>query len=736
MKKLITTSLILLSITFLNAQTFEWAKSMGGTDNDLGISITTDASGNIYTTGYFKNTVDFDPSLGVFNLISTGLNEIFIHKLNANGNFVWAKSVGGTNNDHGQSITTDASGNIYTTGYFQNTVDFDPGPSVFNLTSNGNEDFFILKLDSSGNFEWAKSMGGINDDRGYSITADINGNIYTTGYFQNTVDFDPGSGLSNITTNGSLDIFIQKLDASGNFIWAKSMGSSYTNDDRGASITTDASGNVYTTGFFYNTVDFDPGSGVSNLTNNGYSDIFIQKLDSSGNFVWAKAMGGTNNDRGHSINTDASGNVYTTGYFRETVDFDPGTGVFNLTSNGSLDIFIQKLNSSGNFVWALAMGHSSADYGQSITTDASGNVYTTGVFNGTIDFDPGSGVFILSTGSQEIFIQKLDSSGNFVWAGSMGGIENDYGYSIITDASGNIYTTGYFQNTVDFDPGSGISNLTTNGYSDIFIQKLSQCSNNSSIDTQTACNSYTWIDNNTYTSSNNTATYTLTNVEGCDSVVTLDLTVNNSNTGTDTQTACNSYTWIDSIAYTSSNNIATHTLTNVEGCDSVVTLDLTINPLPNTTAFSTTDTTCLNNNDGVALSGSPSGGTFTGNGVSGVRFYPQNSGIGSFDIIYSYTDTNGCTGTDTITIVVMECSSLLEQLNISTTLYPNPTGGNFTIEIKGYNGPFKVEIYDLQGRLLETTNKTTVSIKKYSKGIYVFRVSYGDIVEEIKVVKE
>jgi len=389
--------------------------------------------------------------------------------------YEWAKSMGAAGSDIGQSITTDASGNVYTTGWFSGTVDFDPGAGTFNLTANGNADIFIQKLDANGTFIWAKSMGGAGYDFGLSITTDASGNVYTTGYFESLVDFDPGAGTFILySNNGSSDIFIQKLDESGTFIWAKRMGGS--SSDIGNSITTDAAGNVYTTGAFQNTADFDPGAGTFNVTSNGYADIFIQKLDASGTFIWAKSMGGPgNNTRANSITTDASGYVFTTGRFNGTVDFDPGAGTFNLTSNGNFDIFIQKLDASGTFIWAKSMGGAGEDYGYSITTDALGNVYTAGKFENTVDFDPGAGAFnLISNGLADIFIQKLDASGTFIWAQSMGEADNDVGNSITTDALGNVYTTGYFQNTVDFDPEAGTFNLYSNGGLDIFIQKLSQ----------------------------------------------------------------------------------------------------------------------------------------------------------------------------------------------------------------------------------------------------------------------
>ncbi len=468
---------ILLSIIILSnsyAQNFEWAKRMGGLPYNMGFSIATDNLGNIYTTGYFFGTADFDPGSGVYNLTSVGSRDTFIQKLDANGNFIWAKRMGGIYYDCGLSITIDDIGNVYTTGhFFDSGVDFDPGSGIYNLTSAGGFDIFIQKLNADGSFIWARRMGGIYDDEAYSITVDGSGNIYTTGMFSGAVDFDPGSGVYNLTSAGYDDIFIQKLDVNGNFIWAKRMGGAYY--DKGKAIVIDSLGNIYSTGSFGSTVDFNPGSGIYNLTSAGMGDVFIQKLDSNGSFIWVKRMGGYAIDNGYSIAIDGLGNVFSTGFFINVVDFDPGSGVYNLTSVGYEDIFIQKLDANGNFIWAKSMGGISSDYAYSIALDDTGNVYTTGCFEDTIDFNPGNGTYSMaSTGWKDIFIQKLDFNGNFIWAKQMGGTAGDNAHSIVIDASKNIYTTGYFAGIADFDPGSGIYNLTSAGGVEIFIQKLSQ----------------------------------------------------------------------------------------------------------------------------------------------------------------------------------------------------------------------------------------------------------------------
>ncbi len=471
--------IIMLSISLaaicqtLTAQpNFEWAKNFGGSGFEQGNGIAVDNSGNVYTIGYFAGTADFDPGPGIYSLTANGSADIFISKLDSMGNLVWARAFGSTDWDKGNSIALDNSGNIYATGFFSDTVDFDPGPGVFNLTSVGITDIFICKLDASGNYLWAKSVGGTDYDFGISIKTDDSGNVYTTGNFLDTVDFDPGAATYSITSMGTYDIFILKLDSSGNYIWVKTFGGQEPQSV--SSIDVDASGNVYTTGYFYTSADFDPGPNVFYLISEGENDVFVSKLDSMGNFIWAKQFGNYDEDEGLSIATDNSGNVYTTGTFKVTVDFDPGQGGYNLISTGSEDIFISKLDSTGSFIWAKSFGNISVEKGLDITLDNSGNVYAVGQFTGTVDFDPGPGVFNLnSNGDYDLFICKLTSSGNLVWAKSMGALGVDLGGSIAVDDLNNVYTTGYFQSTVDFDPGPGVHNLTASGMGDVFILKLS-----------------------------------------------------------------------------------------------------------------------------------------------------------------------------------------------------------------------------------------------------------------------
>jgi len=479
---------ILISITFLlsitskaQAPDWQWAKSFGSAVqmfDERGESVAVDGSGNVYTVGEFTGTVDFDQGAGTSNITSFGYFDVFISKLDAAGNFLWAKHLGGTSNDDDYAVTIDPTGNyIYVTGNFGGTADFDPGANTYNMSAAGSLDIFVCKLDVSGNFIWARQMEGSSTNYSFAtgIVTDNSGNVYTTGYFSGTVDFDPGNGVFDLSSTTS-DIFFSKLDASGNFIWAKQIGG--TSDDRAYSICLDHSGagDFYVTGFFGGTFDFDPGNGATYLTSAGQRDIFITRFNAAGNFVWAKSMGGTLSDWGNEITLDVNGNIWLTGGFYGTADFDPGPNIYNLTSNGMDDIFTAELNPNGSLLRVMSAGSQSWDEGFSITADSIGNIFSTGFFTGSVDFNPDSAASynLNSIVDSDIFVCKMNTSGNLLWATSAGGTKGETGLSIAVHYNEDVYVAGYYRSSsVDFSAIT-ITNADIGGslVSDAFVAKL------------------------------------------------------------------------------------------------------------------------------------------------------------------------------------------------------------------------------------------------------------------------
>ncbi len=622
---------------------FVWAKQMGGPSGDIGTSIFLDASGNIYVAGYFEGTADFDPGAGIFNMTSAGVEDIFIAKLDASGNFSWAKQMGGTGPDAANFITLDASGNIYTTGFFENTADFDPGPGTFNLASAGSHDVFISVLDASGNFSWARKIGGTGVDVGYSVKVDAAGNVCTAGYFQSTADFDPGAGVFNITASTGSDAFISRLDASGNFSWAKNFGGG-AGYNVANSIALDASGNVYATGIFESTVDFDPGPGTFNLTSAGFGDIFVSKLDASGNFAWVKQMGGSNGEVGYSIALDASGNIFTTGQFGGTADFDPGAGTSNLTASGGGDIFISKLDASGNFSWAGGFGASGGDLGNCIFLDAPGYIYTTGLFTGTGDFDPGAGTLNLSaTGQQDIFVHKMTPCS---FAPSQPGSIS--GSTILCAGSSNTYNIAAVSGATSYTwtlPGGWSGTSTTTSI------------------TATA-------------GSSGTITVTANNLCGSSAAQTFSVTVSNPALTLTPASATCSGSCNGSITAGTTGGIApytyspsltglcaasyTVTVTDNIGCTAQQTTTVT-EPVTLTLSTSAiTGATCNGTCDG-SVTLSASGGT------AGYTYSPSTTNLCAATYTFTVTDANGCTATASATIT--------EPTALTASVTSNPESG-------------------------------------------------------------
>ena len=682
-QKLLFLALLLFAIS-LKSQTpnFEWAIQIGDTNNDFSYCVAADMDGNLYTVGLFSGTVDFDAGAGVFQLTSVGGDDIFIQKNDDNGNFIWAIQLGGTGNDEGIFLTTDLNNNILITGKFSGTVDFDPGVGVNNITSNGLADIFVLKLNSNGNFVWVRQMGSLTrNDAGKKISTDSNGNVYTIGTHDTIIDFDPSAGVFNLTPTGTVGSYIQKLDSNGNFIWAKELsGSSITSLN---TINIDINNEIYLAGQFDGTSDFDPGLGFLNLTSAGSYDAFVLKLDIDGNLIWAKQFGANNIEIVFSIASDLNGNIYLTGTFLFTVDFDPGLGVLNLTSAGSTDIYILKLDNNGDFVWASNVGGTSTDNPYSIIVNKD-KVYSTGIFKGDADMDPGvSNLNFTSFGQEDSYIQQIDTTGNFVWAGHIGGPSYDRSLSLTLGRNGAIYTTGYFTSTVDFDPNVGISNLTSYSTTyDGFILKLGTCFGiNAGTDVVTACDTYTWIDNNTYTLSTTTPTYTIVNgsANGCDSIVTLNLTINT----------------VDNSVISSNDSITANAVgANYQWLD------------------------CDNGNAIIS-------------GETNQLFVVPSNGNYAVEVTQ-----NGCI--DTSTCINVSTVGLKETKHNNISVYPNPTNGDVTISSESTFS--KVELVNTLGQKVTEyviLESSTHSFKlPEENGFYFIKIYFNDSVLIKSIVKK
>jgi len=383
-----------------------WAKSFG---IGVGLDITLDYDGFIDVVGSFTGSSDFDPGVGITTLTSNGAEDIFIAQFSNSGTFQWAGGYGGPETDLVSSITVDTSNNIYTTGYFRNTVDMDPGIPVQIMTSAGETDAFIQKLSQIGIHIWSRQFGDTLSDNGAAVRFAKNGNIILSGNFQGIVDFDPGSGVETLINNDSLDVFVCSLSQGGFYVWAKSFGG--VDDVIASDIVLDPQDNILITGSFQNVADFNPEIlQYAHLTSLGGNDIYLNKLDVNGNFIWVKQMGGAGlNDSVGAITLDDEESIYLTGNFTTICDIDPGPGIYNLISPTSSDMFLVKMDATAHLLSAHQLGGPSNDHAHDVAVDTDHKAIVTGTFRDSADFSPGRETnFVQSHGGQDAFIVRLN----------------------------------------------------------------------------------------------------------------------------------------------------------------------------------------------------------------------------------------------------------------------------------------------------------------------------------------
>lgn len=707
--------LVGLSGTRLLGQDLVWVKQTGGAGQDGPWAQAIDGLGNTYTTGYFTDICDFDPGQSTLSLSPIN-GQTYIRKVDRFGNLVWVTQSGSANGVP-MAISLDATGNVYITGYFSTSGDFDPGTGVSILSPIGGIDIYILKLDALGNFIWAKQIAGNSPENARSIASDSNGDLYIGGYIYGTCDMDPSAGISNLVSVGSADGFLAKYGSSGNLIWAKSFGGSFI--EQVVALNLDASGNIYASGYFQGTCDVDPGVAVQNYSAVGGNDIFVSKFDPNGNLIWARQLGGTLDEQVNDLELDTFGKVVLAGSFQGTVDFDPGVGVSNLVSSGSADAFIAQLDAAGNLLMARGFGGPSGiESANALTTDASGDIFAIGEFAGNgVDLDPGVGQSIFNSfGGSDVFAIRLTNSGNFVSAWQFGGTGNEIGSGI--DASlGNLNLAGGFQGVCDFDPGINVTNMISSGMRDIFQLKLRLCQSSNFQISESVCESYVSPSGQIWTTS---GTYqdTIPNVGGCDSVITINLTINPSAASTLTAASCTAsylspsgnYVWTVSGTYLD-------TLSTINGCDSVITVNLSVNSV-NATASA----------NGNVLSATVSGATYQWLDCNGMTIIAGETGQSFSPIVsgsYAVAVTeNGCTDTSAcFSVTIIGIDPDIQSTTIA--VYPNPSEGIFHVLGTDLQS---VLVFNALGQTVfaEKPNQGVIDLSFLPKGMYWLRAQSGE----------
>ncbi|MCX6350245.1 MAG: SBBP repeat-containing protein, partial [Bacteroidetes bacterium] len=388
-------SLLFLS-NFTQAQKFGSLNIAGGSSFDFSRRLITDVSGNMYVLGAFTDSITFDKAGTKITLAGAGDYDYFLAKYDCQRNFVWARSMGSSQNDlatyWGAGLAVDKSGNVYITASFQDKINFETtsGSSAISLTAKGEYDIFFAKYDANGKALWATLAGGTGTDESSAMKMDADGKILICGEFNNTTYF---------------------LDTKGNSTALKS---------------------------------------------SGHRDVFIAKYNDDGSLNWVKSYGDTAEDVVNGMEMDKAGNIFITGnygYGATQISF----GSLSLKNSGGMGMFIAKLDSKGSALWLQGSGENSDENGADITTDDFGNVYLTGSYNTSAKPSSADGktLSISAKGDQDIFTAKYDAQGNLIWLQTTGGTEDDMPYkTVLKDNS--IYIAGTFISSFSFG-GSSLS---------------------------------------------------------------------------------------------------------------------------------------------------------------------------------------------------------------------------------------------------------------------------------------
>ncbi len=458
-------------LTISHAQQYSWSAAYGGVGEDVTRAMAIGADGSSYSAGYFTDNGDFDPGLEEWELNSEGFFDVFVQKLNSEGQLEWALSFGGAFFDYATGIAVDADGYIYVTGVFSETCDFDPGVETFELTSAGAEDIFVVKLSPEGDLEWARSMGSPEYEESTGIGVDEAGNVTIGGYFMAAGDYNPGEEENMLSSNGGQDIFVVKLDVDGNFLWAHAIGG--PGQELAMALKVSLFGDIYLTGLYNETVDFDPGFGELLLTSENSSDAFLLKLNAFGDATGANSFGGQGSEIGLDLAIDSEGNAIVVGNFFGNFI----AGDTELTNTSNEDGFIVKVSPFGFVDWARGIQGEGFQNIYCVATGINGEVNVAGYFSEPADFNPSEiEEFEMTPESSEpydAFFVQLTSAGEFSIAQQFGGSNFLESHEIGTDAENSVYLGGAFQSTVDLNPASDAENeATVAGFRDSYVIKL------------------------------------------------------------------------------------------------------------------------------------------------------------------------------------------------------------------------------------------------------------------------
>jgi hypothetical protein len=409
----------------------------------MGLGVAVDAARNIVVTGGFQGTVD----LGGSTLTSAGLGDMFVAKFEESGNHLWSKRFGDPETQTGWHAAVDGSGNIFLAGNFLNQIDF----GCMTVSSAGGSDIFLAKLNPAGNCLWALAVGSAAMEFTSTMSTSDAGTTVLALQFAGMMTFN-GMPISSL---GGMDIFAAKFGSNGIYTFNKHFGD--LGMDRPTGIEMDDAGGTVIIGTFDNKINF----GGNTLTSAGMNDIFVAKFDSAGNHVFSKSYGDAADQTVSALAVDDNGNIVIAGSFQGTVDF----GGNPMTSTGTSDLFLARLNAIGGHLFSKHFVHSGSGSLLRAAVDANGNIVLGGGFSDSFDVGGGS---LVSAGGTDLFIAKFDTSGKHMWSGRFGGTQDEATGDVAVDGLGDVVLTGSFMGTIDFGGGP----LMSAGGTDIFLAKL------------------------------------------------------------------------------------------------------------------------------------------------------------------------------------------------------------------------------------------------------------------------
>lgn len=562
----------------------------------------------------------------------------------------------------------DEDGNTYIVGFFSGSTDVDPSANSEVLVCSVGIGMYLTKFDPNGNLLWAKSwIPGTATSRiwGYSMGVDSSNNILLTGSFTESVDMDPNAGVQNATTvNGNSGVYVLKLDSNGNYIWHKRMASTGLSgsDCSGKALKIGSQNKIYITGDFQLTVDFDPNAGVNNLTSFSTTDkdAFVLALDSLGNFQWANGFGGNADDAGLAVALDQDEQVVVTGKFAQSCDFNTGTGVFNVNSNGLTDVFISKFNVNGTWLWTKTTGGNLDDDGSTVLIDENNFIYVGGTFQNTMDINTDAATQnITALGVGDQFILKLSNLGGFVWGKQIGGLNDDRLICGAVNSSQEFVFAGMTSFDLDIDPTGGttiINSTKTDAGTMVILDSLGNL-----LDYHYLVGNYSYM--NAIASRNDqlvavgyyeaTCNFDPTGINTTFTVGTGDresyfIKFNQCVPTRDIQTisACGSYLVPNTSDIVSNSDTLIYNYLDINGCDSIKEYRITIFDLPNVQA-NCDDTSVCEGNEILLFGMGAQNYTWNNNITDNITFIPSSD----LTCVVTGTDTNGCTNSDTLEIV-------------------------------------------------------------------------------------